>query len=720
MTTVFEQKGGIEFLDQNNDSVLLIKSSTGSGKTTSLARYYAKHANKTLISIPNRTSAINMANYLNKTDPGMFGYAIHDEHYNIDSCKVLFATTGWLVKKLLYNKGYKFDVFVLDEAHDKSIFTYMLLRIVKKRLYEDSNSSSLSPMVNSPNSTKANSLKANYPKMNSSKTNFKFIIASATISTEYYMNEFPSLKVFDLISDVTCFPFKFHNKTFTTKENMLDEIVIKTIEMEKESPDTDKIIFLDGEKNIINLSNKLTKVFKDVEICTLYGNMENEDKKSVLSISNKRKIWIATNIVQSSITLPNITHIISSGFYKQAKILSSGITELSVQYCSKYDLIQQKGRAGRETVKDKKGNIIRGYSYVMMESSKYETLEEENPRDIDLNPLFEPILEFISAKINPFEMFTDLPKYRVLQDIKILKDFKLIECENTTTNIVSLSNENDFKNDLVSDQLLSPISNMEYTSESYSESSDYFSESDSENDSDDSIGQRVYQITELGCVVVKIMSSIINAIYIYKIFTDPDFPVNARMSYCLMIAASEIPQSAFNKIYKQSNEMDIEFKLREKEIETARISMYGDDEVETVFKLYNTFTKNSKEKNNEFLKTYNLSFKYFTTLISGLNRLNRSLKKIQFKNTNLGFNESIVDYNIFKGTTNVIKKYMNVYDLYKPNMYISKSNESAILDRFKRCNRIENSIIPFGFYSVNGMNFTRHVFNVISKESSLV
>ena len=173
--TRFGINGGAKYIYDNlskGQTPIGTSSSTGSGKTTCIAQICAKLAlekNKrginTIITIPQRNSAVNMCKYLNNGLPNeLFGYFIHGENYIPKNCLVAFVTTGWGTAKILSDPNFKFETFVLDEAHetniDNSLLVFSLHQLIKLG------------------------------------RSFNLIISSATIDQNDYIKLFPKLKWF--------------------------------------------------------------------------------------------------------------------------------------------------------------------------------------------------------------------------------------------------------------------------------------------------------------------------------------------------------------------------------------------------------------------------------------------------------------------------------------------------------------------------------------------
>jgi len=267
--------------------------------------------------------------------------------------------------------------------------------------------------------------------LNIENKKFKLIISSATIATESFLSDFPSLVVFDVPCESTIVKkeIQFHNYDFSEPKHMIYDIVNVINKIEQTQPYGNTIVFLDGEESIHTLTTQLEadKRLKHLEICPLHGNMEKEEQTNMLKITDKRKVLVATNIIESSVTIPHTTHVISSGYCKIMHSHPDGTQELKLSVCSKANITQQAGREGRDTTYDNDKKLVHGYTYVMMTQDRFDYLPEEAPRDVDINPLFHALLKIINAKKNPFVLFNDLDKKRIIRDMRFLQEYGMID-----------------------------------------------------------------------------------------------------------------------------------------------------------------------------------------------------------------------------------------------------------------------------------------------------
>jgi HrpA-like RNA helicase len=469
VSTRFYEYGGIKFLEQHllnnaNSSVyqptgkqLLITSSTGSGKTTNCAEFLAilflsnidsdstdinananddtnANANNNaardtthvpvIITVPQRNSARLMSQYLNRRLPKhIFGYAIQGEKYIPLNCKVLFVTTGWCRAQLLNNKHFSFKVFVLDEAHHRCENTDIVKRSLKRMIH---------------NNTAV----------------FDLIISSATISEEYFKESFDKLVCFTEPCEVG-----YKNDIIYESDYMLQRMLtenvfadpVKTTEgfmgitkqilkIMRSHSNAGILVFLPGEESIESLIELLRDmpVMKRFRHCTkiapLYGALSQEEQDDAMTYDCKRddyRIIVCSDICESSITIDGITHVIDSGFKKNMYLDDEGRQSLICEPCSRSSSMQRRGRGMRTVVLDKKTRKqIQGYTVFMMSESDFKCRSELPPNEIDINPLFNPLLYIIGSTIGKtidvHEFFHDIMPLRIDDALQFLLQHQLI------------------------------------------------------------------------------------------------------------------------------------------------------------------------------------------------------------------------------------------------------------------------------------------------------
>ncbi|KAL7066149.1 putative ATP-dependent RNA helicase DHX8 [Cryptosporidium serpentis] len=405
---IFQHKYQIISAIKEND-VVIITGETGSGKTTQIPIFlhesgFTNNRKTIAITQPRRIAAISLAKHvsvlLNSKIGDVVGYSVRFRSAVSYNTRIKFLTDGMLIRECIA-KNTPFDnysVVIIDEAHERSIRTDFLLGILHN-----------APLVN---------------------RKVKIIIMSATFQYEEFVNFFNRQS-----SDTKNFKIKCYNipgrqypvKIYYLPEPEIDYIdatliTILTIHLTK--PKGDILVFLPGQDDILHLYNTLIEKSDQINeflklnghvdvyignqqsktpqmlrmyIQYLYSAMTSEEQSRVFDKTpdNHRKIILATNIAETSVTLPNITYVIDSGLEKQKyHFAETGLDALVVQEISKAAAIQRAGRAGRV----KPGEVYRMYTV-----EGYEQMKISPIPDILRTSLSETILELLSILELSFE-----------------------------------------------------------------------------------------------------------------------------------------------------------------------------------------------------------------------------------------------------------------------------------------------------------------------------
>ena len=364
---IYKNKEEILFLLNSPEiSVIIIMGETGCGKTTQVPKIIYENCsldNKMIcITQPRRIAAISIservAEELDSKIGDIVGYSVRFKEKMSKKTKIKFVTDGMLVRECILDKNLnKYKYIILDEIHERSIHTDILMMICQDLL------------------------------INKKRPDLKLIIMSATLDPKKYMEYFNTNALIKIHGRK--FPIKVYNISEEKEENIL---LNKTIEKDyydliskcidrclncilqiilskkEEDKSGDILVFLPGQEDIEDLQ-ELLKAKKE-EINTElknYGNMEfkvlplfgslpsNQQLKIFRPLKNKfgksiRKIILATNIAETSLTIKNIKYIIDSGFFKMRKYYPKlNIDTLKVTKISKNSALQRAGRAGRES-----------------------------------------------------------------------------------------------------------------------------------------------------------------------------------------------------------------------------------------------------------------------------------------------------------------------------------------------------------------------------------
>ena len=386
-----------EFIDSfTNNTVTILTGETGSGKTTQIPKILLSHKlipQQVVITQPRRVAAISIAHRvseeLNTTIGDVVGYSVRFQEKSSKYTKIKYVTDGMLVRECILDPLLsKYSVVIIDEVHERSVHTDILLAILKGLISGDEKK----------------------------RPDLKVVIMSATFNAKKFLDYF-NTKAFISVMGRT-FPVKVYN---VIKENasyidMALSCVMQII-MDDNMEYGDILVFLPGQEDIEDLSllllerkQKLFEMYnnqnkkKIFEVYQLFSSMPYEAQMKVFLPSSKRKVILATNIAETSITIKNVKYIVDTGKFKIRKFFHNTNTDtLTITDITKNSALQRAGRAGR----DSEGACFRLYS-----KEKYNSFNEYNEPEILRINLRNVILELMAIGFPNIDTidFIDKPK----------------------------------------------------------------------------------------------------------------------------------------------------------------------------------------------------------------------------------------------------------------------------------------------------------------------
>ncbi|XP_041368249.1 pre-mRNA-splicing factor ATP-dependent RNA helicase DHX16-like [Gigantopelta aegis] len=312
--------------------VLIIEGETGSGKTTQIPQYlheagFTKGGVKIGCTQPRRVAAMSVAARVAQEMGWKLGnevgYSIRFEDCTSERTVLKYMTDGMLLREFLAEPDLaSYSVLIIDEAHERTLHTDILFGLVKD--------------------------------ITRFRPDLKLLISSATLDAQKFSEFFDEAPIFRIPGR------RFPVHIFYTKApeaDYLDACVVSVLQIHVTQPTGDILVFLTGQEEIetanemlLERTRKLGTKIKELVILPIYANLPSEMQAKIFDPAppGGRKVILATNIAETSLTIDGIIYVIDPGFCKQQSYNArTGMESLIVTPISKASANQRAGRAGR-------------------------------------------------------------------------------------------------------------------------------------------------------------------------------------------------------------------------------------------------------------------------------------------------------------------------------------------------------------------------------------
>lgn len=425
-----------------NDTISII-ADTGSGKSTTIMSWLVEAGYKVLNSQITIAATVNLGEFQGKNlgnkNVGtafegkvnyfncMLNHLRNNNYYfSQQDTKLIYCTTGHLEKIYLdiykhstlnkEEKDLKFvDIIVIDEAHLKTLEQEVIFRIhylLKKKGF-------LVP---------------------------KIILCSATLDLENFKDYSDNIEQIQISVRKYPIKIKYHKYNFNPNDQSLyleaAQIVLSENNKRNIPEEGDVwLIFCPGFfemelicKHLNKFSNSEEKDSEEddgLRIFKAHGGMNTEDNKKIFEPQEPgtRKIIVATNIAETSVTIENLSFIVDTMCEKVAETSSTGGLKLELKHISKSSAKQRSGRTGR---------TCQGIVYRMCTEDFFNNaLENQRKPELFRVPLHTMLIKLFNASLNPKKIFGDIKIKKFKESLDLLKKL----------NLVIVLNENLEKND---------------------------------------------------------------------------------------------------------------------------------------------------------------------------------------------------------------------------------------------------------------------------------
>ena len=305
--------------------VVIVAGETGSGKTTQLPKICLAMGRglKQQIGVtePRRIAATSVAARVAEEIGcelgNEVGYQIRFANRTSRGTYVKFMTDGILLAETQADRDLvRYDTIILDEAHERSLNIDFLLGYVAGLRHR--------------------------------RPDLRIIISSATLEVDRFAAFFDGAPVIE-VSGRTHPVETIYRPPTDTEEDIYETLGNVVEEITSLDPRGDILVFLPGEREIRDAQRALTDhALPRTELLPLYGRLSQAEQKQVFVTGSQRRIVLATNVAETSLTIPGIVYVIDCGVARLNRYQArSGVTQLLVEPISQASANQRKGRAGR-------------------------------------------------------------------------------------------------------------------------------------------------------------------------------------------------------------------------------------------------------------------------------------------------------------------------------------------------------------------------------------
>ncbi len=382
--------------------VVIIAGETGSGKTTQIPKICSELGRGKAGFIghtqPRRLAARSVASRIAEemqTSLGEFvGYKVRFNDQVSDNTQIKLMTDGILLAEIQHDRYLnQYDTIIIDEAHERSLNIDFIMGYLKELL----------------------------PK----RPDLKVIITSATIDPERFSNHFDNAPIIEVSGRTYPVEVRYRplNPDDAEQDHDQTEGIIQAIEeLGDEAGWGDILVFMNGEREIRDTADALIKQqWRDTEVVPLYARLSSSEQNRIFQPHAGRRIVLATNVAETSLTVPGIKYVIDPGTARISRYsYRTKVQRLPIEAISQASANQRKGRCGR--VSD--GICIRLYS----EDDFISRPEFTDPEILRTN-LASVILQMTSLGLGDIAAFpfVEAPDKRNIQDgVRLLEELGAI------------------------------------------------------------------------------------------------------------------------------------------------------------------------------------------------------------------------------------------------------------------------------------------------------
>ncbi|MEI6859840.1 MAG: helicase-related protein [Shewanella sp.] len=360
---------------------LVVESDTGSGKSTRLPLWCVEaelksdgRARRVLVVEPRRVACLALSSFVSEQTELAVGHAIRFDSTVTDDTQIAFVTPGVALRWLQEDGLASFATVIIDEFHERRWDTDLLLAMLK--------------------------LKAQ------SSSKLRIVLTSATIDGER-LTHYLGKTARRLIAEGKRFHVELKYQALESHHlpdiRGVEQAVKTAVSGLLQETEGDILVFLPGKREIQSTIQRCVSLVlasgKTLELLPLHGGISPQEQKITLHKADHQRIIFATNVAETSLTIPGVTAVVDSGLERRIR-QRNGRSVLSLARISKASCAQRMGRAGRT----QSGICIRLWG-------KSAPMEAMTPPELQREELVEPMLAAACCgyKLSDLEFVDDLP-----------------------------------------------------------------------------------------------------------------------------------------------------------------------------------------------------------------------------------------------------------------------------------------------------------------------
>ena len=391
-----------------NNQVIIVSGETGCGKTTQIPKMCIESAGDsrgiTGCTQPRRIATLSIAQRLGEElgNRNLVGSKIRFRENVHCENRVKFMTDGILLAEAQSDRWLRnYHTLVIDEAHERSVNIDVILAMLKLLVKR--------------------------------RKDLRVVVTSATLETDKFSNYFDNAPVISIPG--RNYPVRIYYRPGNENLPLVRRVITIVEEVMEGSSNGDILVFMPTVEDINECVKILNGRYRHADVLPLFARLPVEEQRKIFDGSSGRKIIIATNIAETSLTIPGIHYVVDSGLARMSRYYPiTGTQGLPVELISRASADQRAGRAGR---------IAEGICLRMYSEEDYLSRPMFTEPEIKRSNLAGVTLRLLSLGLDDIEEFSlmDPPSSAGIRDsLRTLREVGAIDLEqsaSTNRNVLS-------------------------------------------------------------------------------------------------------------------------------------------------------------------------------------------------------------------------------------------------------------------------------------------